>query len=76
MRAHFDGRLRAEIRTSERGSCVVLVRRGDEPIREARLALEAEGARDTADQLILELYPHHCTSAECGSWVAMGAAKK
>lgn len=76
MRAHFDGRLRVEIRGSDRGSCVVLVRRGDEPIRETRLLVDAEAARETADQVIGELFPHHCTSAECGSWVAMGAAKK
>ena len=73
MRAHFDGRLRAEIRASDPGSCVVLVRRGDEPIRETRLAVEAEAARDTADQIIGELFPHACSSSECGSWVAMGA---
>jgi len=76
MRAHFDGRLRAEIRGSALGSCVVLVRRGDEPLRETRLTVDAEGARATADQIIGELFPHACTSAECGSWVAMGAAKK
>ncbi len=76
MRAHFDGRLRAEIRASDRGSCVVLVRRGDDPIRETRLSVDAEAARDTADAIIVELFPHECTSAACGSWVAMGAAKK
>jgi hypothetical protein len=76
MRAHFEGRLRAEIRASDRGSCVVLIRRGDEPMRETRLSMDAETARPTADQLIAELFPHTCTSAECGSWVAMGAAKK
>jgi hypothetical protein len=76
MRAHFDGRLRAEIRGSDSGSCVVLVRRGDEPIRETRLSVDAEAARDTADQIIGELFPHTCTSNECGSWVAMRAAKK
>jgi hypothetical protein len=38
--------------------------------------VDAEAARETADQVIRELYPHACSSAECGSWVAMGAAKK
>jgi hypothetical protein len=76
MRAHFEGRLRAEIRGSDRGSCVVLVRRGDEPLRETRLSVDAEAARETADRIIGELYPHSCASAECGSWVAMGTAKK
>jgi hypothetical protein len=76
MRAHFDGRLRAEIRGAGGGSCVVLVRRGDEPMRETRLALDAERARDAADQIIGDLFPHTCTTAECGSWVAMGTARK
>ena len=71
MRAHFDGRLRVEIRAVEPGSCVVLVRRGDEPMRETRLAVEAEAARAPADAIVLELFPHECSGAECGSWVAM-----
>jgi hypothetical protein len=75
MRAHFDGRLRAEVRGSDRGSWV-LVRRGDEPIREARVSVDAEAARETADRIILELFPHDCTDAECGSWVALAAGKK
>ncbi len=76
MRAHFEGRLRVEIRASDPASCFVLVRRGDEPIRETRLAIDAEAAREAADGIIHELFPHTCTSAECGSWVAMGAARK
>ena len=76
MRAHFEGRLRVEIRGSDRGACVVLVRSGDEPIRETRLSVEAEAARETADQMMGELYPHSCASAGCGSWVAMTPGKK
>jgi hypothetical protein len=76
MRAHFDGRLRAEIRGADRGACVVLVRRGDEPIRETRLAMDAEAARPAADAITLELYPHECTGAQCGAWVAMSRGKK
>ena len=71
MRAHFEGRLRAEIRASEPTSCVVLVRRGDDPIRETRLAVPAAAARDAADALIRELFPHECTPAACGSWVEL-----
>ena len=41
----------------------MLVRRGDEPIRETRLAVDAERARDTADGIIVELFPHACSSA-------------
>jgi hypothetical protein len=76
MRAHFEGRLRAEIRGAEPASCVVLIRRGDEPTRETRLAMSAEAAREPADAMVQDLFPHECTSAECGSWVAMGAARK
>ena len=76
MRAHFEGRLRVEIRRSDRGACVVLVRSGDEPLRETKLPVEPEAARESADQIIRELYPHTCASAECGSWVAMTPAKK
>jgi len=76
MRAHFEGRLRVEIRGSDRGSCVILVRSGDEPIRETRITGEAEAARETADRIIGELYPHSCGSAECGSWVAMAPNNK
>lgn len=75
MRAHFDGRLRVEIRAAEPGSCVLLVRSGDEPIRESRLAASADAARDAADALLLELFPHECGSEECGSWAAMSAPK-
>ena len=71
MRAHFDGRLRVEIRSAEAGSCVVLVRRGDEPIRETRLATDAEAARGPADAIVLELFPHDCSGAGCGAWAAM-----
>lgn len=76
MRAHFDGRLRVEIRAAETGSCIVLVRRGDEPIRETRLAVEAEAARAAADAMIVELFPHVCSGAECGAWVAMDPGKR
>ena len=76
MRAHFDGRLRVEIRAAEAGSCVVLVRRGDEPIREARLAVEPGAARGPADALLLELLPHQCGDAECGAWVELAAGRK
>jgi hypothetical protein len=75
MRAHFEGRLRAEIRASDPGSCVVLVRSGDEPIREARVPMEAAAAREPADRIIDELFPHACESSGCGSWVAMVARK-
>ena len=75
MRAHFEGRLRAEIRASDPGSCVVLVRRGDDPIRETRLASSAEAARETADGIIHELFPHTCTRAECGDWVEVTRPK-
>ena len=75
MRAHFEGRLRAEIRASDGGSCVVLVRRGDDPIRETRLAMGAEAARDSADSIIHELFPHVCTRAECGDWVEVTRPK-
>ena len=76
MRAHFEGRLRVEIRSAEAGSCVVLVRRGDEPIRETRLATDAEAARAAADETIRELFPHECSGAECGAWVPMDPAKR
>lgn len=76
MRAHFEGRLRVEIRAGEPGSCVVLVRRGDEPIRETSIAAEADAARVTADALLLEAFPHDCRGEECGSWVQMNAAKR
>ncbi len=76
MRAHFAGRLRVEIRSAEAGSCVVIVRRGDEPMRETRLAVEAEAARAPADDITLELVPHECGAEECGSWVEMTPARK
>ena len=76
MRAHFDGRLRVEIRAADPGSCVVLVRRGDEPIRESRLAVEGDAARVPADALLLELFPHECGSEECGSWAEMSPPRK
>ena len=76
MRAHFDGRLRVEIRAAEPGSCVVLVRRGDEPIRETRLDVSADAARAPADVILLELFPHDCTGQECGAWVEMNARKR
>jgi len=76
MRAHFDGRLRVEIRAAEPGSCVVLVRRGDEPIRETRLVAEADGAREPADAILLEAFPHDCRGEECGAWVEMNATKR
>jgi hypothetical protein len=75
MRAHFDGRLRVEIRGADESACVVLVRRGDEPIRETRLAMSAEAARPSADAITRELYPHDC-SAQCGAWVAMTPGKR
>lgn len=76
MRAHFDGRLRVEIRAAEAGGCVVLVRRGDEPIRESPLAMGADVARTPADAIVLEAFPHDCSGEECGSWVEMDAAKR
>lgn len=76
MRAHFDGRLRVEIRGTDGGGCLVLVRRGDEPIREARFAADPEAARDPADAIMLELYPHECSGAQCGAWVAMDPGKR
>ena len=75
MRAHFDGRLRVEIRADREG-CVVLVRRGDEPMRETRLKVAPEAARDAADEIVREVFPHTCVNAECGEWVEMAAAKK
>ncbi len=75
MRAHFDGRLRVEIRGADAAACVVLVRRGDEPIREARLAVAADAARPAADEITREIYPHEC-SAQCGAWVAMDPARR
>ncbi len=76
MRAHFEGRLRVEIRTDERGASVIYVRRGDEPIRETPVTGDLEAARRLADDMVREVYPHECDSAECGSWVAMKAPKK
>jgi hypothetical protein len=75
MRAHFDGRLRVEIRGADPAACIVLVRRGDEPIRETRLAVSAAGARPAADAIIRELYPHDC-GAQCGAWVEMAPGKR
>ena len=68
MRAHFDGRLRVEIR-DQRGGCVVLVRRGDEPMRETKMAIDPMAARDAADDLVREVFPHTCGNADCGEWV-------
>jgi hypothetical protein len=76
MRAHFDGRLRVEIRGADKGNCVILVRRGDEPIRETRLAAEADAARPAADAVLLELFPHECRDAQCGAWVAMDPGRR
>jgi hypothetical protein len=76
MRAHFEGRLRVEIRAGEPGSCVVLVRRGDEPIRETRTATEADAARGPADAMLLEAFPHDCSGEQCGSWVEMNATRR
>jgi hypothetical protein len=76
MRAHFAGRLRVEIRTDERGASAIYVRRGDEPIRETPITGDPAAARPLADDIVREVYPHACGSAECGSWVAMTAAKK
>jgi hypothetical protein len=75
MRAHFDGRLRVEIRGTDRGGSIVLVRRGHEPMREAELGVAADAARDAADTIVQEVLPHDCRGSECGSWVAMGAVK-
>ncbi len=75
MRAHFDGRLRVEIRGAGRGSCVVLVRRGDEPMRETRLAVDASSAREAADGIVRDIFPHTCSNADCGEWVEMAAAR-
>ena len=75
MRAHFDGRLRVEIR-SDRGGSVVLVRRGDEPMKEARLPQAPAAARDAADEIVREVFPHTCGNADCGEWVEMAAAAK
>jgi hypothetical protein len=75
MRAHFDGRLRVEIRGAGRDSCVVLVRRGDEPMRETRLAVDAASARDAADGIVREIFPHTCSNADCGDWVEMAPAR-
>jgi hypothetical protein len=75
MRAHFDGRLRAEIRAHGAG-CLVLVRRGDEPIRETRLAADPEAARDAADDIVRDAFPHTCGNADCGDWVPMGPRRK
>ena len=75
MRAHFDGRLRAEIR-ADRGGCIVLVRRGDEPMKETRLTVEPKAARDAADDIVREAFPHTCLNADCGEWVEVAAAKK
>jgi hypothetical protein len=75
MRAHFDGRLRVEIR-SDRGGSVVLVRRGDEPMKEARLPQAPDAAREAADDLVREVFPHTCGNADCGEWVQVAAAKR
>ena len=72
MRAHFDGRLRVEIR-ADRGGCIVLVRRGDEPMRETRLGVGPPDARAAADDIVREIFPHTCSNADCGEWVEMGA---
>ena len=72
MRAHFDGRLRVEIR-SDRGGSVVLVRRGEEPMKESRLALAPAAAREAADEIVREVFPHTCGNADCGEWVEMAA---
>ena len=76
MRAHFAGRLRVEIRTDERGASAIYVRRGDEPISETPITGDLEVARELADDIVREVYPHTCTGAECGSWVAMTPPKK
>jgi hypothetical protein len=75
MRAHFTGRLRVEIRTDERGASAIYVR-GDESIRETPITGDPAAARQLADDIVREAYPHTCTGAECGPWVAMGPAKK
>ena len=71
MRAHFDGRLRVEIRSQRGAGCLVLVRRGDEPMREARLDIDPSDARDPADEIVREVFPHTCGNADCGEWVEM-----
>lgn len=76
MRAHFDGRLRVEIRGIETGVCLVLVRRGDEPIRETRVPGDPDAARPAADALLLELFPHDCRGVQCGAWVSMTPGKR
>lgn len=76
MRAHFAGRLRVEIRTDERGASAIYVRGGDELIRETPITGDLEAARQLADDIVREVYPHTCTGAECGSWVAMTPPKK
>ena len=76
MRAHFAGRLRVEIRADERGFTAIYVRRGDEPIREIPITGNPDAARQLADDVVREIYPHTCTGAECGPWVAMTKAKK
>lgn len=75
MRAHFAGRLRVEIRTDERGASAIYVR-GDESIRETPITGDPEAARQLADDIVREIYPHACADEECGSWVAMGPRKK
>ena len=75
MRAHFDGRLRVEIR-ADRGGSVVLVRRGEEPMREARLSVAPAGAREAADDIVREVFPHTCGNADCGEWVELVTAKR
>ena len=71
MRAHFEGRLRVEIR-SDRGASTILVRRGDAPLREERVAVSPADARETADALVREAFPHTCANADCGEWVEVG----
>jgi hypothetical protein len=75
MRAHFAGRLRAEIRADERGSSAIYVRRGDEAIRETPITGDPAAARPQADEIVREVYPHECGD-ECGSWVEIKPAKK
>ena len=68
MRAHFEGRLRVEIR-ADRGGSTIVVRRGDEPLREERLPVPPGDARETADAILREAFPHTCANADCGEWV-------
>ena len=75
MRAHFDGRLRVEIR-ADRGGSVVLVRRGDEPMKEKHLTEPPAAAREAADEIVREVFPHTCGNADCGEWVEVAAAAR